>query len=72
MKKQVGVTFFKKSGKFYTSEVGYIDSSVQGGTNDYWDALKGLHRIKDMDMLVEDSDDDVNPYIVPHLFKGED
>lgn len=69
--KQVKVTFFKESGKYYCQEVGYIHTDLLSGTNEYWLALRSLHRIKEMDMLVNQFDDNVEPYIVPHLFKGD-
>lgn len=66
--KTVKVTYFKKSGKYYTHETFEISEELKGGTNDYWKALEDNHRIKDMFMMVEDSDDELEPYIVPHLF----
>lgn len=67
--KTVNVTYFKPSGKYYTYETIEIDESLNG-----YDALfKEIpkhHRIKTMDMLVQDSDDNKEPYIVPHFFKA--
>lgn len=66
--KTVNVTYFKESGKFYTFESFEISDKLLGGTNEYWEALQDSHRIKDMYMLVHDSGDNKEPYIVPHLF----
>ena len=68
--KKVKITFFKPSGKYYTTEEGMISETLLGGTNDYWNALKELRRIKGMQMLVQDSGDNKEPYIVPHLFRA--
>lgn len=66
--KQVEVIYFKPSGKYYTTEYVYISEQLNG-----YEALKELpkhHRLEDMIMLVQDSNDNKNPYIVPHLFKN--
>lgn len=68
--KRVNVTYFKPSGKYYTSETVEISEELDG-----YDALfKELpkhHRILEMDMLVQNSDDNKEPYIVPHIFKAK-
>lgn len=69
--KTVKVTYFKDSGKYYTNETFGISEELLGGTNSYWEALKSNHRIKEMYMLVEDSGDNKEPYVVPNLFKPE-
>ncbi|MEK5414331.1 hypothetical protein [Paenibacillus sp. FSL L8-0708] len=65
--KTVSVTYFKPSGKYYTSE----EIEISEGLNGY-DALhKEIpkhHRIKNMFMVVQDSEDGKEPYIVPGLF----
>lgn len=67
--KKVKLTYFKDSGKYYTDEVIEISSHIGG-----WEALKEEipkhHRIKTMHMLAQnaDEDDNVKPYIVPHLY----
>ena len=65
--KTVDVTYFKPSGKYYTSETIEISEELNG-----YDALfKEIpkhHRIKEMQMHVSDSGDDKEPYIVPHIF----
>ncbi|MBU7315954.1 hypothetical protein [Paenibacillus oleatilyticus] len=68
--KKVKVTYFKPSGKYYTEEFVEIPVELSG-----YDALhKELpkhHRIKNMFMLVQNSEPDgeeQEPYIVPHLF----
>lgn len=65
--KTVNVTYFKRSGKYYTDETIEISEELTG-----YDALsKDIpkhHRIKEMFMLVQDSNDGKEPYIVPHLF----
>lgn len=66
--KTVNATYFKESGKYYTDETFEISEDLLGGTNEYWETLENNHRIKDMFMMVEDSGDDLEPYIVPHLF----
>ncbi|AGY48292.1 hypothetical protein Slash_3 [Bacillus phage Slash] len=66
--KEVKVSYFRKSGKWYCTE--YID--ITEGLNGYQALTEELpkhHRIKDMFMLVQDSDDEKEPYIVPHLYK---
>jgi len=69
--KTVKVTYFKYSGKYYTNETFGISEELLGGTNSYWEALKNNHRIKEMYMMIEDSGDNKEPYIVPHLFKPQ-
>ena len=65
--KTVDVTYFKPSGKFYTEEEILIPETLNG-----YEALAhelpNHHRLKDMIMLVEDSGDGKEPYIVPHLY----
>lgn len=65
--KTVNVTYFKPSGKYYTSETIEISEELNG-----YDALfkeiPKLHRIKGMQMHVSDSGDGREPYIVPHIF----
>ena len=66
--KRVMVTYFKKSGKYYTEETVDISEELNG-----YEALAHElpkhHRIKTMSMLVQDSGDNKEPYIVPHLYK---
>lgn len=69
--KKVNVDYFKISGKFYTSETFEISEDLQGGTQDYYKALEDNHRIEDMVMVVRDSGDEKEPYIVPHVFKAK-
>lgn len=70
MAKKVKVTYFKKSGKYYTEETIEISEDLNG-----YEALAHElpkhHRILDMNMLVQDSDDNKEPYIVPHLYKAK-
>ncbi len=65
--KEVKVTYLKPSGKYYTDEVIEIDSSISG-----YEALvhelPKHHRIKEMYMLVQNHEDENEPYIVPHLY----
>lgn len=65
--KVVNVTYFKPSGKYYTSETVEISEELNG-----YEALAHElpkhHRIKEMQMLVKDSEDGKEPYIVPHLY----
>lgn len=65
--KVVNVTYFKPSGKYYTSETVEISEELNG-----YEALAHElpkhHRIKSMQMLVQDSVDGKEPYIVPHLY----
>jgi hypothetical protein len=69
--KTVNVTYFKPSGKYYTNETIEISEELSG-----YDALfKEIpkhHRIKEMNMLVQDSGDGKEPYIVPHMFKAKE
>ncbi len=67
--KTVNITFYKPSGKFYCHEDAQISEQIEGGTSEYWNVLRSLHRIPSMVMVVTDSDDNKEPYIVPHLFK---
>lgn len=66
--KTVNVTYFKPSGKYYTSETEEISEELNG-----YDALfkeiPKRRRIKAMYMHVSDSEDGKEPYIVPHLFQ---
>lgn len=65
--KTVDVTYFKPSGKYYTHETIEISEELNG-----YDALhKEIpkhRRHKDMYMVVRDSEDGKEPYIVPGLF----
>ncbi|PRT13216.1 hypothetical protein C6352_02385 [Bacillus thuringiensis] len=65
--KTVNVTYFKRSGKYYTSETIEISEELNG-----YEALSEEipkhHRIKEMSMLVQDSEDGKEPFIVPHLY----
>lgn len=65
--KIVNVTYFRPSGKYYTRETIEISEELNG-----YDALfkeiPNHHRIEGMFMLVQDSEDGKEPYIVPHLF----
>lgn len=66
--KRINVTYFKPSGKYYTHEKVEISEEL----NSYqalFEELPKHHRIKNMFMLVQDSEDNLEPYIVPHLFK---
>ncbi|WP_102271343.1 hypothetical protein [Cytobacillus massiliigabonensis] len=65
--KTVNVTYFKPSGKFYTKETIEISEELNG-YEALFEEIPKRHRIEDMFMLVQDSDDDKEPYIVPHLF----
>jgi hypothetical protein len=67
--KTVNVTYFKQSGKYYTSETIEISEELSGYHALAYELPKH-HRIKDMLMLVVDSDDGKEPYIVPHLYKA--
>ena len=64
--KRVKVTYFKPSGKFYTDEEELIEEGISG--YEAHKVLKERHRIKNMYMLVGDSGDGLEPFIVPHLF----
>lgn len=66
--KTVNVTYFKPSGKWYTNETVEIDETLNGYQVVFHEMPKH-HRIKEMQMLVTDSGDNKEPYIVPHLFK---
>lgn len=65
--KTVNIDYFKPSGKWYTTEIIEISEELDG-----YDALfheiPKHHRIKDMFMVVKDTGDGKEPYIVPHLF----
>ncbi|WP_110933282.1 hypothetical protein [Paenibacillus bouchesdurhonensis] len=68
--KTVKVTYFKQSGKYYTSETINIPADLDGYEALFKEIPKH-HRIKGMFMLVENSEPDGEenePYIVPHLF----
>jgi transcription elongation factor Elf1 len=67
--KTVSVIYFKQSGKFYCEEEIYISEKLNGYEALTYE-LPLHHRIKDMDMLVKDSGDGLEPYIVPHLYKA--
>lgn len=66
--KQVAVTYFKPSGKYYTHEIIEISEELDGYTALFVEIPKH-HRIRDMYMLVGNVDENHEPYIVPHLFK---
>jgi hypothetical protein len=66
--KTVEVTYFKPSGKYYTCETIEISENLNGYEALFHEIPKH-HRIKDMFMLVQDSGDGKEPFIVPHLFK---
>lgn len=66
--KTVNVTYFKPSGKYYTSETEEISEELSG-YEALFEEIPKRHRIKEMYMHVDDSDDGKEPYIVPHLFK---
>ena len=65
--KEVKVTYFKPSGKFYTDEVIEIDSNISG-YHALVHELPKHHRINSMFMLVQNNKDENEPYIIPHLF----
>lgn len=68
--KKVKVTYFKPSGKYYTEELVQIPTEISGYDALYKELPK-QHRIKNMFMLVQNSEPDgeeQEPYIVPHLF----
>lgn len=67
MAKTVNVTYFKPSGKYYTSETIKISEDLNG-YDALFNEIPKHHRIKEMFMYVSDSDDNKEPYIVPHLF----
>lgn len=69
--KTVNVTYFKSSGKYYTSETIEISEELSGYHALLYELPKH-HRIKDMYMSVSDSDDGKEPYIVPHLYKPKE
>ena len=65
--KTVNVNYFKPGGKWYTKET--IDISEElNGYEALFEEIPKHHRIKNMFMLVQDSNDEKEPYIVPHLF----
>jgi len=66
--KTVNVKYFKPSGKWYTTETVEISEELNGyeALND---ELPKHHRIESMYMIVEDSDDGKEPYIVSHMYK---
>lgn len=66
--KDVKVSYFRQSGKWYTTEYVQISEELNG-YQALTEELPKHHRIEDMFMLVQDSDDEKEPYIVPHLFK---
>jgi hypothetical protein len=65
--KTVNVTYFKPSGKYYTSETIEISEELSG-YHALFSEIPKHHRIKSMQMLVVDSGDGKEPYIVPHIF----
>ncbi|MBY7111399.1 hypothetical protein ILT06_10800 [Bacillus sp. 17RED48] len=66
--KTVNITYFKKSGKYYTHETIKVSEELNG-YEVLVDEIPKHHRIKEMSMLVQDSGDGKEPYIVPHLYK---
>lgn len=66
--KTVNVTYFKPSGKYYTSETIEISEELSS-YHALFHEIPKHHRIEEMQMLVQDSGDAKEPYIVPHLFK---
>lgn len=66
--KNVKVTYFKPTGKFYTHEEVEISEELNG-YHALFHELPKHHRLKDMQMLVQDSGDGKEPYIVPHIFR---
>lgn len=69
--KTVNVTYFKKSGKYYTDETVKIPEDITG-YHAMFEEMPKHHRIKEMRMLITDSEDGVEPYIVPHLFEAKE
>lgn len=65
--KTVNVTYFKPSGKYYTTETIKISTDF-GGYHALFKEIPKHHRIENMFMLVQDSGDGLEPYIVPNLF----
>lgn len=65
--KTVNVTYFKRSGMYYTSETIEISEELNG-YDALFEEIPKHHRIKEMFMQVGDSGDSKEPYIVPHLF----
>jgi hypothetical protein len=69
--KEVKVSYFRKSGKWYLTEYVEIPETLNG-YQAVFEELPKHHRIKDMFMLVQDSNDEREPYIVPHLFNPKE
>lgn len=69
--KKVDVTYFRPSGKYYTAETIEISEDFDGYHALAYELPKH-HRLKDMAMLVQDSEDGKEPYIVPHLYKPKE
>lgn len=68
--KAVLVTYFKKSGKYYTHEKIEIPEHLTSYEALY-EELPKHHRLKEMFMMVENFEpvgEEKEPYIVPHLF----
>lgn len=65
--KTVNVRYFKTSGKYYTDETIEISESLNG-YEALFEEIPKHHRIKEMIMVVSDSGDGKEPFIVPHLF----
>lgn len=65
--KQVRITYFKPSGKYYASEIVEIDENLNGYEALFVEMPKH-HRIKEMSMHVSNVDANHEPYIVPHIF----
>ncbi|WP_010497714.1 hypothetical protein [Paenibacillus elgii] len=68
--KKVKVTYFKPSGKYYTQETVEISEELNGYQALHY-VLPNHHRIKNMFMYVENGEpegEEIEPYIVPHLF----
>lgn len=68
--KKVKLTYFKPSGKYYTDEVIEISEELNG-YEALFEVIPMHHRLKDMDMHVDQLEDVVEPYIVPHIFKAK-
>lgn len=69
--KTVNITYFKPSGKYYTDEQVDIPEELSG-YHAMFEEMPKHHRLTDMQMLITDSNDGKEPYIVPHLFKPKE
>lgn len=65
--KKVAITYFKPSGKYYTSEEIEISEELNGYEALFIEIPKH-HRIREMYMHVSDAEETKEPYIVPHIF----